>query len=100
MGSPERIREVARRVARFAGEGHRLVVVPSAMAGETNRLLALAPEIHPEPGARELDVIASTREQVSIRLLSLALQHLAVHARRHPRCQGAHLPPAPPPQSP
>jgi aspartate kinase len=83
MGSPERIREVARRVARFAGEGHRLVVVPSAMAGETNRLLALAREIHPEPGARELDVIASTGEQVSIGLLALALQQLGVKARSY-----------------
>src|SRR5258706_16187886 len=83
MGSPERIREVARRVARFAGEGHQLVVVPSAMAGETNRLLALAREIHPEPTARELDVIASTGEQVSIGLLALALQQLGVRARSY-----------------
>src|SRR5438552_3252941 len=55
MGSPERIREVARRVARFVDEGHRLVVVPSAMAGETNRLLALAQQATPE--ARRLDTI-------------------------------------------
>src|SRR5258706_6924296 len=83
MGSPERIREVARRVARFAGEGHQVVLVPSAMAGETNRLLALAREIHPEPAARELDVIASTGEQVSIGLLALALQQLGVRARSY-----------------
>src|SRR4029453_5527299 len=74
MGSIERIREVARRVARFAREGHQLVVVPSAMAGETNRLLALARELSPEPSPRELDVIASTGEQVSIGLLCIALQ--------------------------
>jgi len=83
MGSPERIREVARRVARFAREGNRLVVVPSAMAGETNRLLALAKEIDPEPDPRELDVIASTGEQVSIGLLAIALQKLGVKAKSY-----------------
>src|SRR3954463_14495896 len=81
MGSPERIREVARRVARFVDEGHQLVVVPSAMAGETNRLLALAQEVHPDAAPRELDVIASTGEQVSIGLLSIALQKLGVKAK-------------------
>ena len=83
MGSPERIREVARRVARFANGGHQLVVVPSAMAGETNRLLALAREIDPEPDLRELDVIAATGEQVSIGLLALALQSLGLKARSY-----------------
>jgi aspartate kinase len=83
MGSPDRIREVARRVARFAREGHQLVVVPSAMAGETNRLIALAKELHPDPTPRELDVIASTGEQVSIGLLALALQHLGLKARSY-----------------
>jgi aspartate kinase len=83
MGSPERIREVARRVARFAAEGHQLVVVPSAMAGETNRLLALAREINPEPSPRELDVIAATGEQVSIGLLALALHRLGLKARSY-----------------
>jgi aspartate kinase len=83
MGSPERIREVARRVARFAQEGHQLVVVPSAMAGETNRLLALAREINPDPSPRELDVIASTGEQVSIGLLSLALQAQGLKAKSY-----------------
>src|SRR5258708_14457836 len=83
MGSPERIREVGRRVARFANEGNKLVGVPSAMAGETSRLLALARQIHPEPGAREPDVIASTGEQVSIGLLALALQQLGVKARSY-----------------
>jgi aspartate kinase len=83
MGSPERIREVAKRVARFVKEGHQVVVVPSAMAGETNRLLALARELHPEPNPRELDVIASTGEQVSIGLLCIALQALGVKAKSY-----------------
>ena len=83
MGSVERIREVARRVARFAREGHQLVIVPSAMAGETNRLLGLARELSAEPSPRELDVIASTGEQVSIGLLSIALQQLGLKARSY-----------------
>jgi len=83
MGSPERIREVARRIQRFVREGHQLVVVPSAMSGETNRLLALAKELNPDPGPRELDVIAATGEQVSIGLLSLALQALGVKAKSY-----------------
>src|SRR6187549_3810383 len=83
MGSPERIREVARRVARFVDEGHRLVVVPSAMAGETNRLLGLARELSPDASPRELDVIASTGEQVSIGLLAIALQQQGLRARSY-----------------
>jgi aspartate kinase len=83
MGSVERIREVARRVARFARDGHGLVVVPSAMAGETNRLLGLARELSADPNPRELDVIASTGEQVSIGLLSIALQQLGLKARSY-----------------
>ena len=83
MGSPERIREVARRVARFAAEGHQLVVVPSAMAGETNRLLALARDLHPDPSPRELDVIASTGEQVSVGLLALALHAMGLKAKSY-----------------
>jgi aspartate kinase len=83
MGSPERIREVAKRVARFVKEGHQVVVVPSAMSGETNRLLGLAKELNPDPNPRELDVIASTGEQVSIGLLSLALMAIGVKARSY-----------------
>ncbi len=83
MGGLERIREVARRVARFAREGHQLVVVPSAMAGETNRLLALAKELAPDPSPRELDVVASTGEQVSIGLLAIALQQHGLKARSY-----------------
>ena len=78
MGSPERIRNVAKRVAKWARAGHQLVVVPSAMSGETNRLLGLAKELNPsqhDPAAmRELDMIAATGEQVSVGLLALALQ--------------------------
>jgi aspartate kinase len=83
MGSPERIREVARRIQRFANEGHQLIVVPSAMSGETNRLLGLAKELNPDASPRELDVIASTGEQVSIGLLCLALQKLGLKARSY-----------------
>ncbi len=83
MGSPERIREVARRVQRFVKEGHRLVVVVSAMSGETNRLLGLAKELNPEGDPRELDVIASTGEQVSIGLLCIALHALGMKARSY-----------------
>jgi len=83
MGSPERIREVARRVQRFVQEGHRLVVVVSAMSGETNRLLGLAKELNPDADARELDVIASTGEQVTIGLLSIALHKLGLKAKSY-----------------
>ncbi|MES1163854.1 MAG: aspartate kinase, partial [Rhizobacter sp.] len=78
MGSPERIRSVAKRVAKWARAGHQMVVVPSAMSGETNRLLGLAKELSPEHTTpellRELDMIASTGEQVSSGLLAIALQ--------------------------
>jgi len=78
MGSTERIRNVARRVAKWHRAGHQLVVVPSAMSGETNRLLGLAKEVAPEkPGkaySRELDMLAATGEQASSALLAIALQ--------------------------
>lgn len=78
MGSTERIRNVAKRVAKWARAGHQMVVVPSAMSGETNRLLALAGELapdHPEtPYYRELDMLAATGEQASSALLAIALQ--------------------------
>lgn len=73
MGSTERIKNVAKRVAKWHDAGHQIVVVPSAMSGETNRLIALAKEIMPQPDPRELDMIASTGEQVSVGLLSMAL---------------------------
>jgi aspartate kinase len=78
MGSTERIRNVAKRVAKWARAGHQMVVVPSAMSGETNRLLGLAKELSPATSTdelmRELDVIAATGEQVSVGLLAIALQ--------------------------
>src|SRR5438477_6650143 len=83
VGSIERIRNVARRVAKWRGAGHDVVVVPSAMAGETNRLIALAREIQPHPDPRELDVIAATGEQVTIGLLSMALLELGVKAKSY-----------------
>ncbi|MCS0610886.1 aspartate kinase [Massilia solisilvae] len=73
MGSTERIKNVAARVAKWHDAGHKIVVVPSAMAGETNRLIGLAKEIMPQPDPRELDMIASTGEQVSVGLLAMAL---------------------------
>ena len=78
MGSTERIRNVAKRVAKWHRAGHQMVVVPSAMSGETNRLLALAKELAPaKPGnayGRELDQLAATGEQASSALLAIALQ--------------------------
>ncbi len=74
MGSTERIRNVAKRVAKWVRAGHQLVVVPSAMSGDTNRLLGLAKEISDRASPRELDMIASTGEQVSVGLLAIALQ--------------------------
>ncbi len=78
MGSPERIRNVAKRVAKWARAGHQMIVVPSAMSGETNRLLGLAKELSPAGSSpelmRELDLIAATGEQVSVGLLAIALQ--------------------------
>ncbi len=83
VGSVERIKNVARRVARYHREGHRLVVVVSAMAGETNRLLGLARELSPDPNPRELDVVAATGEQVTIGLLSIALDAMGLKARSY-----------------
>ena len=78
MGSAERIRNVAKRVAKWARAGHQMVVVPSAMSGETNRLLALAKELAPSKLAeayhRERDMLAATGEQASSALLAIALQ--------------------------
>ena len=87
MGSTERIRSVAQRVAKWVRAGHQLVVVPSAMSGETNRLLGLAKELLPDAAAagtpealRELDAVAATGEQVSVGLLALALQGQGIAA--------------------
>jgi aspartate kinase len=78
MGSTERIRNVAKRVAKWVRAGHQMIVVPSAMSGETNRLLALAKELAPAKADtayhRELDQLAATGEQASSALLAIALQ--------------------------
>ena len=83
VGSTERIKNVARRLAKFYLQGHQIVVVVSAMSGETNRLIALAHEVQENPDSRELDVMVSTGEQVSIALLSMALMELNVKAKSY-----------------
>jgi len=83
VGSTDRIKNVARRVAHFHKQGHQVVVVVSAMSGETNRLLGLAREISTNPSGRELDVIAATGEQVTIGLLAIALHEIGVNARSY-----------------
>ena len=83
MGSVERIQNVARRVATWVKAGYQVVVVPSAMSGETNRLLALAKEVNPNAAdlcPREMDMIAATGEQVSVGLLAIALQSIGIDA--------------------
>jgi len=83
MGSVERIKNVARRVAKWHAAGHQIVVVPSAMSGETNRLLGLARELSSEADGRELDAIAATGEQASSGLLAIALQAEGLKARSY-----------------
>jgi aspartate kinase len=80
VGSIERIREVAKRVAAYHAVGHRLVVVVSAMAGETNRLLDLARQVARAPLERESDALVASGEQVSAALLALALHDLGLKA--------------------
>ena len=83
VGSPERIKNVARRVAKFKAQGHQVVVVVSAMSGETNRLVALAHEIQKHPDPRELDVVISTGEQVTIGLLAMALKDIGLKSKSY-----------------
>ena len=80
MGSTERIKNVAKRVAKWHDAGYQIVVVPSAMSGETNRLIGMAKELMPQPNPRELDMLASTGEQVSVALLAMALQAIGKEA--------------------
>src|SRR5699024_9376694 len=80
VGSAERIAQVAQKVAQFHAAGDEVVVVVSAMSGETNRLLALAKEVNDKPAAREMDVMVATGEQVTIALLAMALNKLKVPA--------------------
>jgi aspartate kinase len=81
VGDVQRIQNVARRVGEARAAGHDVVVVVSAMAGETDRLIGLAQQVAPRPNERELDVILATGEQVSIGLLSLAIQEMGGRAR-------------------
>lgn len=83
VGSPERIKNVAQRVARFQRQGHQVVVVVSAMSGETNRLIELARQMQGQPDPRELDVLVSTGEQVTIALLAMGLMELGLKARSY-----------------
>ncbi len=83
VASTDRIKNVAKRVARWKAQGHDIIVVPSAMSGETNRLIGLAKEISTTPDPRELDVIASTGEQVTIGLLAMALKEEGLKAKSY-----------------
>ena len=83
VGSAERIKNVAKRVAQTRAEGHDVVVVVSAMSGETNRLVALAHEMQEFPDPREMDVVLATGEQVTIGLLSMALKNIGVDAKSY-----------------
>ncbi|MFT5032304.1 MAG: aspartate kinase, partial [Bacteroidia bacterium] len=74
VGSPERIAAIAEKVGNFRDQGHDIVVVVSAMSGETSRLVELANQLSEHPNPRELDVLLSTGEQVTIALLSMALE--------------------------
>ncbi len=83
VGSAERIKNVAKRVKKARDEGHDVVVVVSAMSGETNRLVALAHEMQEFPDPRELDVVLATGEQVTIGLLAMALKNIGVDAKSY-----------------
>jgi len=83
VGTPERIKNVAGRIARFKAAGHQLVVVVSAMSGETDRLITLVKQVQPDPDPREFDVVVSTGEQVTIGLLCMALLERGVRARSY-----------------
>jgi len=83
VGSVERIQAVADKICKFKTDGHDVVVVVSAMSGETNRLISLANEIQEEPDPREMDVLVSTGEQVTIALLCMALKQRGQGARSY-----------------
>lgn len=87
VGSPERIKAVADRVKKSVDNGNQVVVVVSAMSGETNRLIALANDISKQPKAREMDVLVSTGEQVTIALLCMALSEVGQDARSYTGAQ-------------
>jgi len=81
VGDVERIINVARRVVNTRNQGHEVVVVVSAMAGETDKLIHLAQQVTPTPDEREMDVLISTGEQVSIALLAIALKDMGTGAK-------------------
>ncbi len=83
VGTVERIKEVAKKLIQFKNQGHDLVVVVSAMSGETNRLIGLANELNDNPEGRELDVLLSTGEQVTIALLSMTLAQMGVESKSY-----------------
>ena len=83
VGSTDRIKNVAKRIAKWQRAGHQMVVVPSAMSGETNRIIGLAKELSAHPDPRELDVIAATGEQVTIGLLAIALMQEGIKAKSY-----------------
>ncbi len=83
VGSVERIKAVAEKVKKFKDQGHDIVVTVSAMSGETNRLIALAKEMQHTPSAREMDVLLSTGEQVTIALMAMALEDLGLKVRSY-----------------
>jgi len=83
VGDSERIKNVARRVLHTKNQGHQVVVVVSAMAGETDKLLRLAQQVTPNPDERELDVLVSTGEQVSIALLAISLKAMGCDAKSY-----------------
>jgi aspartate kinase len=87
VGSAERIQAVARRVAKWRRHGHDVVLVVSAMSGETNRLLGLARSIQASPDPRELDVVAATGEQVTIGLAAMALMEQGIQAKSYTGAQ-------------
>jgi aspartate kinase len=81
VGNPERIRNVAKRVCRAKDEGHDVVVVVSAMSGETDKLINLAAQVSENPDPREMDMLVSTGERVTIALLAMAIQSLGYKAQ-------------------
>lgn len=83
VGTIEKIQNVAKKVAGFRDQGHDIVVAVSAMSGETNRLISMAHEMQDSPDAREMDVLVSTGEQVTIALLCMALKNLGYDARSY-----------------
>ncbi len=87
VGSPERMKNVVRRVAKFKALGHQIVVVVSAMSGETNRLIELAKEMQAQPDPRELDMVVSTGEQVTVGLVSMGLMQEGLKAKSYTGAQ-------------